>query len=414
MDKAGTAPAAPDGPDILQTAPLRVIDPLHRAIAARAAQVPVSQMQASRLFRSTLMGGFECASQRHRPKQRLDLLASTGHARFAAQDYRALAAHGLRTVRDGLRWHLIERVPGQYDWSSFLPMLHAAHDTGTEVIWDLCHYGWPDALDIWAPDFPARFADFAGAAARVVLGVTGPGAAYVPINEISFWAWAGGSKGFINPHAKRRGSALKTVLLKAALAGIAAIRAADPQARIIVAEPAIHVIPKSARKADIRAARAYSAAQFEAVDALTGRARPELGGRPDCVDVVGLNYYIYNQWVDGGKPVALDDLRYRPLRDLLRATHARYGKPLFLSETGIEGEMRAPWLRVIATEVAAAQAAGVPVEGLCLYPVTDYPGWGDGRHCETGLLGFPDAGGARPVDAPLAQELARLVAALRP
>jgi hypothetical protein len=34
--------------------------------------------------------------------------------------------HGLLTVRDGLRWHLIEREPGRYDWSSWLPMLEAA------------------------------------------------------------------------------------------------------------------------------------------------------------------------------------------------------------------------------------------------------------------------------------------------
>ena len=64
-----------------------------------------------------------------------------------------LAEHGIRTVRDGLRWHLIETAPGRYDWSSFLPMLRAARDTGTQVIWDLAHYGWPDDLDIWSPAF---------------------------------------------------------------------------------------------------------------------------------------------------------------------------------------------------------------------------------------------------------------------
>ena len=75
---------------------------------------------------------------------------------------------GMLTARDGFRWHLIEREPGIYDWSSFLPMLQAAHRQGVQVIWDLCHYGWPDFLDLFSPQFSDRFARFAEAAARVV------------------------------------------------------------------------------------------------------------------------------------------------------------------------------------------------------------------------------------------------------
>ena len=41
--------------------------------------------------------------------------------------------------------------------------------------------------------------------------------------------------------------------------------------------------------------------------------------------------------------------------------------------------------------------AGVPVEGICLYPVLDYPGWADERHCPVGLLGFADESGRRCV-----------------
>ena len=41
------------------------------------------------------------------------------------------------------------------------PMLRAARDTGTQVIWDLMHYGWPGYIDIWKPGFPERFADYA-------------------------------------------------------------------------------------------------------------------------------------------------------------------------------------------------------------------------------------------------------------
>src|SRR5690606_24071489 len=82
------------------------------------------------LFASRFMAGFECASQRRRDGRRLDLAAATGHDRHARADYTAVHALGFATARDGLRWHLIERAAGYYDWSSFLPMLRAAEAEG--------------------------------------------------------------------------------------------------------------------------------------------------------------------------------------------------------------------------------------------------------------------------------------------
>jgi hypothetical protein len=146
-------------------------------------------------------------------------------------------------------------------------------------------------------------------------------------------------------------------------------------------------------------------AQFEALDFLSGRARPELGGRPDYIDVIGINYYLHNQWIDGDLPVAVDHPEYRPLSQLLADVHRRYQRPIFLAETGIEGDVRPAWLRVVGHKVAQARRAGVPVEGICLYPVTDYPGWEDDRHCPTGLLGYVNADGSRPVFQALAHEI---------
>jgi hypothetical protein len=383
---------------------------LRAAILGRAALLAPAPLGPSAVFRSFLIGGFECSTHRRRDGRRLDLVASTRHDLHAAADYAALAAHGVRTVRDGLRWHLIETAPGRYDWSSFLPMLRAARDAGTQPIWDLCHWGWPDGLDIWAPEFVTRFAAFAGAAAQVVRDETDAAPLYVPVNEMSFWSWAGGSLGIIAPHAEGRGDALKAILVQASVAAIDAVRRVDPRARIVAAEPAIHIAPKSSDPADLRAAAEYTASQFQALDWLSGRARPELGGRPDCLDLIGLNFYVHNQWTDGDEPLPVDDPAYRPFREILAEAHARYGRPVFVAETGIEADLRAPWLRLIAHEVAAARRAGVPVEGLCLYPITDYPGWDDDRHCPTGLFGYADARGARPVDRALAAE----IAALRP
>ena len=140
---------------------------------------------------------------------------------------------------------------------------------------------------------------------------------------------------------------------------------------------------------------------------LAGRRNPGLGGRADMLDVLGANYYWNNQWVYGGRALKLDDPRRLPLRALLASVHARYGRPLFLAETSIEGDGRAAWLREVAGEVRAAVLAGVPMEGICWYPVVSHPGWTNGRACLNGLFEMPPRHGVRPVHAPLVAELRR-------
>jgi hypothetical protein len=55
--------------------------------------------------------------------------------------------------------------------------------------------------------------------------------------------------------------------------------------------------------------------------------------------------------------------------------------------------------------------AGVPVEGICLYPVLSHPGWSNGRMCPNGLFEMEPRHGRRPVHAPMAAELRRQQAA---
>jgi hypothetical protein len=145
---------------------------------------------------------------------------------------------------------------------------------------------------------------------------------------------------------------------------------------------------------------------------------PQVGGDPKYLDIVGVNYYNDNQWIHGGPRIHRGHPLYRPFHEILREVHARYQRPLFVAETGTEGDGRPEWLRYIGGEVRAAMRAGVPLEGVCLYPILNHPGWDDDRHCQNGLLDFAaDASGARGVCAPLAHELARqqeLFAALRP
>ena len=359
------------------------------------------------LFDSYFLGGFECSTHRRHDGRRLDLLAATQHDRVVRRDYQEMIRHGIRTVRDGMRWHLIERSPGCYDWESFLPMLWAARDVGVQVIWDLCHYGWPDGLDIWTPTFVERFSGFAKAVAQVVYAETDAIPFYCPVNEISYWSWAGGEVARFNPLGSGRGDELKRQLVRAAIAAIEAIWSVDPRARIIHTDPVIHVVARLRRPRDRAPAANYRRAQFQSWDMVSGRLRPELGGKPEYLDIIGVNYYSNNQWFLGGRTIKLNHSLYQPFREILTEVYQRYDRPLFVSETGAESEARTPWLRYVAGEVRAAVESGVPVEGVCLYPIVDYPGWANGRHCEVGLLGRLDDQDRRSVHQSFADELRR-------
>ncbi|WP_233208336.1 beta-glucosidase [Pollutimonas subterranea] len=357
----------------------------------------------AQLFSSYFIGGFECSTHRRADGRRLDLLRGTRHDRFAENDYQSMARHKITTVRDGLRWHLVEQSAGLYDWSSFLPQLRAAKVAGVQPIWDVCHYGWPDDINIWSSAFVDRFARFAGALAAVVRDECREVPYYCPVNEISFWAWAGGDTGQIGPFARRRGMELKRQLVRATIAAIEAIRAVDSRARFVSVDPAIHILPKGPRQR-VHAENARLA-QYQAFDMVAGHLMPELGGKPDYLDILGINYYPHNQWFLNGAGIKRGEPLYRPLQDILGENWQRYGRPLFIAETGAEAEHRVPWLRYVCDEVNAARESGVPVGGICLYPVTDYPGWSNNRHCPTGLLGYADERGQRPIYEPLATEL---------
>jgi beta-glucosidase/6-phospho-beta-glucosidase/beta-galactosidase len=312
---------------------------------------------------------------------------------------------GIRTVRDGIRWHQIEHLDGFYDWSTALPMIRAARDAGIQPIWDLCHYGVPDDLDIWSADFVRRFAAFSAAFAALVKQEAAGTPFYCPINEVSFWAWAGGDMARMYPLARHRGPELKRQLVRASIAAISAVREVDPMARFITAEPLIHVVPASAARRHRTAAQSFRMYQFEALDLLSGTMEPELGGDPSFIDIVGVNYYPDNQWYFRGPTVPLGHHSYRPLQELLLETYQRYNRPLFIAETGAEESARSAWLHYVCEQVREAQQAGVPVRGICLYPILDYPGWENDRLCKVGLLSMLNDAGQRELHEPLAREL---------
>lgn len=388
-----------------EVSPVSARAPNHRQPPARRA-----------LFKSFFAAGFECSTFIRRSGQRVDIVASTAHDRFARQDYERLRQERIEVAREGVRWHLVEPRPGQYDFSSVLHIVRAARATGTQVIWDLCHFGWPDHLDLFKPDFAASLAQYGAAFAAWLARETAEPGYFVPVNEISYFSWAAGDEGSMYPFVRERGFELKTQLVRAVIQTMDAIWTITPSARFLQVDPVIHVVASPSHPEEEEDAEAYRLTQYQAWDMLRGTLWPELGGHERYLDVIGVNFYPHNQWfynLKNLRPVrkfqALTRRNplYRPFREILTEVHARYHRPLFIAETGAEDRKRAGWLEYICRQSQAAISGGVPLHGICLYPILNHPGWIDDRHCHNALWDYANERGERELYKPLAKVMRR-------
>lgn len=348
-------------------------------------------------FNSFWMAGFESACHINRSGRRVDMIAMTQHDQQADADYVRLKEIGITAVRDAVRWHLVDQG-GRYDFSSLASMADAARKHDIQVIWTLCHYGWPDDLDLLSPAFVDRFARYCRATAEFLADKTGGVPFYTPINEISYLTWEICDKVRFHPFATGRGEEVKRQLIRAAIAGCEAIWEADPRAQIVHVEPMIHVVPaRHGRNA--AAAKRQHESQFQVWEMLIGNQAPELGGHPRYLGIMGLNYYFGNQWVYPNRRLRWDDDprddRWVPLHQLLARINERYQRPLLISETSHLGVGRGAWIKEIGHEVALALQNGVPLQGVCIYPILNRPDWHNPRRWhDSGLWNLvPNADG---------------------
>jgi hypothetical protein len=240
-----------------------------------------------------------------------DLLRTTRHL----PDQR-MAAH-YATVRSHGLATVRDGLPWRHDPR---PRIEAAAQAGIEAIWDLSHFDPP-------PD-PARHA-------RSVAEAAEPGQPLwlCPVNEPSLYPRLAGM------------AQAAAVEMASAMARVAKDHHAD--VRILTTDPITGIGER----------------QFAATDALVATG---------LVDVVGVNYYPHT-----ARTV---------LRKVLLKTWRRYRKPVLVAETSWHdghprhrrlhpGFDKAAWLRHIADEVAAAQAQGAEIAGVCWYPIVDCPPW---------------------------------------
>lgn len=333
-------------------------------------------------FHSFWMAGYECTDKQNCFGNRVDFLSITGHLEKLEGDYRLLSYFDISTVREGIRWSQVEKTPYQYDWSSVKAMIEVAKENGIQQIWDICHFGFPDDLTPMHPMFARRFSELCRAFVRFYRSVDPEGVLIVtPFNEVSFLSWLGGDVGGTSPYCRGQGWDVKYRLMKAYIEGIEALKQEDSSIRIMVTEPLVNMVPKFGATPDqlIDAARMHED-QFQVLDMLGGKICPELRGKPEYIDIVGCNYYFNNQWIAGtGEFLPWlnenADPRWLSLSNLLKQLHARYQRPIVLSETSHPQEDRPLWLKFITEQCCIAIEQGVPLWGVCWYPAIDRPDW---------------------------------------
>lgn len=367
------------------------------------------------IFPTFFISGFECSSFLWKDRQRRNLVEETEHHLRASEDYQILRELGIAVAREGIPWPLVDKG-GRYDFSSLDPFIDAMNAAKILPIWDLCHYGYPDALDPFQDDFAEHFAAYArAAAAYVVPRLRGPHF-FTPINEITFFSFCGGEWGWVAPYRNSREDrfAFRLALCKAAIAGVKAVREIDPGARMIHIDPLVQVVAPRERPDLVEAARHETFVDtFLAWDVLFGKEHPELGGTPDILDIVGANNYSFGQmeYREQGPHAALDpgDDRITPLCELLRTVWERYRRPMIIGETSGMGHGRAAWLKDVMEESLAAVDRGMDLQGICLFPAVDMPDWHTGEWLHNGICDVEkcDDGLKRMLHEPYVQELRR-------
>ena len=285
--------------------------------------------------------------------RRWDEVRLTRHDERLDQDYQLLADIGMIGVRDAARWYVTHPAPGQFDWT-WLDRVVAAADKYKLVLYlDLWHYGYPEWLDLMAPDAPHHFAEFACQTARRYPKLQHWCVANEPTVLIDWGSRVGQWRPFLRGSENQ--NLLRLQICRYIIAASKAILEEKPDALLILPEP------WHAWKTRPRLTYDHQAL---VLDTVMGKLHPELGGSDELVTIIGLNHYL-----DDSVP---------PFHILLEETKQRWpNKPLWLTETSGPPHRykQVEWFWWILEELLIAQMNGVDVPVLTWAPAFSMFDW---------------------------------------
>lgn len=353
-------------------------------------------------FNTFFMAGYECTYAKIEGNKRLDILLETKHEEYIHKDYDLIKDIGITTVREGLAWSQIDKGNNVYDFSRFELIMQTAKEEGIQQIWDLNHFDYPEYLDPFSDKFVKQFAEYSKHVITLIRKYQEGTIYIVPVNETSFFSWIAADIGKWAPYTIGRGKEFKIQLVKANIAAINSIREVDSDVGFIQVDPIMRRRAKKPSNPDSRAnARDFNnRVRYEAWDMLTGKVSPELGGESKYLDIIGLNYYHNNQqWVkvlrnDEDKLVNLNMhwfSKYRiPFDRMIGDVYKRYKKPIVISETGSWGDTRYKWWKELLPQINNGLKNGLPIYGVCIYPIIDRRDWDYFHLTNSGLWDYAD------------------------
>jgi beta-glucosidase len=348
------------------------------------------------------------------------------HWNRMAEDVALMKAIKASAYRFSIEWSRLEPQESAWNeaaWVRYQDLVRQLREARITPMVTLLHFTLPlwmaDRGGVAAPDFPERFSRFAAEAGKRL----GPGVdLWCTLNEPNVQMYMGYVIGTWPPQKKSPAEAAQAWrgLLRAHAGAAAALRAADPGAKVGVANNVMLLEPASRLSLfDWLAARFLD--QFwnwAFADAIRdGRARLRLPGTTldeaidglqGSVDFFGLNYYF--RYLMRFAPSAPQRVEMRPgpgpkselageppagdsppeaLFLLMREAWARYHLPIYITEGGIadeKGTMRGALIRGQVEAVQRALAEGIPVRGYLHWSLMDNFEWEKGYRPRFGLF----------------------------
>lgn len=356
-------------------------------------------------------GGVECSVVRVNGTV-IDQTLLSGH-QDRPEDLDAFAALGLKAIRYPVLW---ERVAPdgleRADWRWTDERLGRLRELGVRTIAALLHHGHgPADTDLMQPDFPERFAAYAGAVAARYPWLD----AYTPVNEPLTTARFCGLYGHWHPHA-RDAAVYRRILvnqIRATVLAMRAIRRVNPAAKLMQTEDLgkCFSTPRLAERAryenerrwltfDLLAGRVVPGHPLwgEFADAGFGPELEDLAAAPCPPDVLGIDHYLTSErFLDhrfdrypgiapaaesGGRWVDVEAIRVvaggtAGLEALLEEAWERYRLPIAATEVhnGSSREEQLRWFREAWDAAGRLKARGVDIRAVTAWSLLGATDW---------------------------------------
>ncbi|MGE5609063.1 MAG: family 1 glycosylhydrolase, partial [Bacillota bacterium] len=382
----------PINPDIRSSMARTIMDS-----AAREGNVATENSIESLPITGFLWGaGIECSFL---PHLGVDQFKWTQHDRFWREDL-VLAKEqlGISHLRYAFPWHVLEPQRGTFDWSYADERMEEFERLAIKPVLDVMHFGTPLWLKqaVGDPEFPEALEEYTHA---IVERYCRSVQLWCPCNEPSVCALFSGDFGFWPPHSRKWRGYMPVLsrIAQAVSRSIRVVRRVMPEATVLLCD---NVENFKTRHESLQVeVRRRNLRRFLVLDLITGRldrthplfpwvtayGLSELdlnwfSNNPQRPDVLGLDYYPHSDWqleMVGNSVRQSRSNSPAGLYGIANAYYQRYGLPMMLTETSVEGQPinREIWLESTVEDARRLREEGIPMLGYFWWPMIDQVDW---------------------------------------